>query len=179
MRTTLFALVAVLISQSTFATEPDCVRVYRLASADYFLKIDGLNDEVVNLTGGTILAAAAWTACVVKSRSAIACSAMFGAIGGTAYLTLRSTNDEIQQREDAHSLYELYFSVQSGYPSESPETQEILKAGDIAPDNQQSALTEISRMMESGELCKDGKPAFSVADLQENIRAKILKKNLR
>ncbi len=179
MRFTLLALVAALLSQSAFAGEPECVRAYRLASADYFLKIDGLNDEVVNLTGGTVIAAVAWTACVVKTRSGLACSALFGAIGGTAYITLRSTNEEIQQREDAHRLYELYFSVQTGYPSESPETQAILKAGNITPDNQPSALVEISRMMEGGELCKDGKPAFSVADLQENIRSKIMTGNIR
>lgn len=153
----------------SFAEESSCARIYRDQHATYFTRIEELKSLRSTMTEGSGVAAAALGLCLWKTRSIIACGALFGvAIVGSQAYRFKIIND-IQKLEDAHDVYEIYYDI-SRENYESENLKGLFRTLGSSQSQERPVTGEVTRMMESGELCKNGVPGQSLEEILEILK---------
>ena len=152
-----FALGAPALS---FAEESNCARIYRGQHAIYSTSMEELKSLRTTMTEGSGVAAAALGICLLKTRSIVGCVALFGvALAGSQAYRLTISND-IQKLEDAHDVYEIYYDItRENYGSEN--LKGLFRTLGSSVSQEHAVAGELARMMDSGELCKNGVPGRS------------------
>jgi hypothetical protein len=154
------AVLLTFASQTSFATESECGRIYREAHAAFFKKTEALQSMKTNVTYGGALSVTAMVACIWATKSIAGCGALFGSGAAGAAIYRGQITGKLKQLDDARRVYELYYAIQN----EKYDAEEVtgLFTDLRVPTHQEIVVVqELTRLVDSGEVCKDGAPSES------------------
>jgi hypothetical protein len=162
----------VLVASLARAEEPACVTAYRTEHGRFFKVLSDLKTERDSANiGGVLLGGTAYAICVLRTKSYLGCGALLGGavVAGAAFS--QEAQAKMKKIEDSRRIYEVYYETQIGTNGTTAEAKDLFAALEVSADNQAEILAAVRRMMESGELCADGKPAATWDDLKAKLKA--------
>lgn len=162
--------IATCTSVTSFAESSNCLRAYQESSTAYAKTIANLKNDAQATFTGSILSGLAVGICAIATRTP-ACLGL-AAPGGVALGYRSQIQDQIQELEDAHRIYQTYLRLLAG-ETQGPEAQAFYTDVRVPSVFESRMNTSFLDMVESGQLCRNNKPATSWQALTLSLRDSI------
>jgi hypothetical protein len=160
------------------AEAQSCADAYTAANHKYQQKVQEIAD---NARGSGYLAAGAGGIFVLCSlgfgpetagAAILPCAVATGGIAFFLWLSSRPDYSDLHQQEQVHKVYVLYNTIKSGTVevAKAKEVQEFVRVLGVDIQREADALGEVTRLMESGSLCRRGRAATGFDELVTSIK---------
>lgn len=155
-----------------------CVESYRSASWKYERELRIAERAGRDAEALAKVARRGFVACSLSGAAVaptVACGFVFGGLGLVSVFGSAPNLRRIQVFEAAHQVYQIYLQARETVEAKEEQTAESdnLPQSDLAIDRQgeMATWTEVVRLMESGELCPDGRASVAPIELADRLRA--------
>ncbi|MBX3020738.1 MAG: hypothetical protein KF799_03610 [Bdellovibrionales bacterium] len=147
-----------------------CPEIYEAVSKNYVKKVSRLSNEAFSAGVVSKVGAGGVVMCVLTAPAAIPCALAVGGIALIAYWHQRGTLSELDRLEQIHKVNLVYKKIKSGAVKER-EVQEFVQMLGVDGLRAEEALGKVAWLMESGSLCRRGKPTARLSSLPDHLNA--------
>lgn len=162
---------AMVVASVAHAEVSPCVQSYRLAHDKYVNQIESLSRKRTETYVVDGVAAGGFGLCLKETKSVVGCGILAG-LGAVGFLYGNEQSADLINLEDAYKIYDLYDDSRA-QDLASPDIQGLFTQMGVPTNREMDVAAELKSLMESGRICKSGRPAASYEDVMTLLKERL------